>query len=144
MLEAEHLTSAVTAWEISLCKSLRAQTDFKESFQCWMIWCILNEIFAGRVYVTWKSGDWDKNIRSWYPEKRWKQSAGHAHSSSELPNHCWWGVLLPQALLVSFAFLGPNHSDRHLMGIALTLRGLAQSCSQVRDPVSVSTPALVI
>lgn len=34
MLEAEHLTSALTPWEISLCKSLRASNDFKESLKC--------------------------------------------------------------------------------------------------------------
>lgn len=112
MFEAEHLTSALTTWEISLCESLRAQIDFKESFKCWMIWCILNDIFAGRVYVTWKKlGQKHQELIRWS-----KQSAGHAHGSSELPNHCCQGVLLPQALLISFTFLGPNHGDCHLMG----------------------------
>jgi len=105
---------------------------------------MLNEIFAGRVYVTWKSGHWDRNVRICSPEKQSKWSSGHAHGSSELPDHCCWGVLLPQALLTSFAFLGPNHGNCHLMGCALTLGGLVQSCSQVRDPVSVSAPALVV
>lgn len=34
ILEVEHLTSALTTWEICLCKILRALTDFKESFKC--------------------------------------------------------------------------------------------------------------
>lgn len=54
------------------------------------------------------------------------------------------GVLLPKALLRSFAFDGPNHGDLHLIGMAFALGGLEQSCSQVRDRASALAPALVV
>lgn len=78
---------------------------------------ILNEIFADRVYVTWKK------LRQKHQELiHWsKLSAGHAHDSSELPNHCCQGVLLPQALLITFTFSGPNRGDCLLMGLLLPL-----------------------
>lgn len=135
MLEAEHLTSALITWEISLCKSLRAETDFKESFKCWTIWCILNEIFAGRVYVTWKKpGQKHQELIRWS-----KLSAGHAHGSSELPKHCCQGVLLPQTLLTSFTFRGPNCGDCHLMGLLLPLGICTELQSGQRPCVSIST-----
>lgn len=69
MLEAKHLTSAMAAWEICLCQRPRVQNYFKNSFHCWMTWCMLNEIFASRNYATWKPGDWHRNIRNYTLKK---------------------------------------------------------------------------
>lgn len=100
-----------------------------------MIWCILNEIFADRVYVTWKKlGQKHQELIHGS-----KLSTGHAHSSSELPNHCCQGVLLPQALLISFTFPGPNHGDCHLMGLLLPLEICIELQSGQRRRVCIST-----
>lgn len=106
MLEAKHLTSAMAAWEICLCQRPRVQNYFKNSFHCWMTWCMLNEIFASRNYATWKPGDWHRNIRNYTLKK-------HQHRER--------GLLPCKALLKGFVSFSPNHTHLHLMGITLVL-----------------------
>lgn len=100
-----------------------------------MIWCILNEIFAGRVYGAWKKlGQKHQELIHWS-----KLSAGHAHGSSDLANLCCQGVLLPQALIISFTFVGPKCGDCHLMGLLLPLEICAELQSAQRPRVSISS-----